>query len=225
MRPIDDLINIEDPGWVIVKQWIDRAKNKVKILPADEKRAKNALYNIQVTTRSPMGSIIYMTGGLLVDNGWIRILGSGDEVLNRAISDWNKGKSIEKFGDMPSYLLIADDVIGGFFLLNGGGLGTDLGKVYYLAPDHLTYEPLGLSYSNFLLFCFNNNLDDFYKGYRWSGWQKDVSELSGDEVYTFYPYLWSKEALDLEAITKTVVPIEEQYHLTMDFRKQLGITE
>jgi hypothetical protein len=42
-----------------------------------------------------MGAIIYETGGLLVDNGWIRILGSGHKKLDRNLPEWNKGKSIK----------------------------------------------------------------------------------------------------------------------------------
>jgi hypothetical protein len=171
MRPVEELINKNDPGWTLVKDWIKSAKNKVEILPVDTTKAKDALYKTQVTTRSPMGAVVYMTGGLLIDNGWIRILGSGSEKLNRTLPDWNKGKSFKEFGDAPTFLLIADDAIGGFYLLNGGGLGKDLGKVYYFSPDDLEYEPLDITYTEFLQFCFNGDLDKFYKGNRWTTWR------------------------------------------------------
>src|SRR6478735_9010743 len=74
MRPVEELLNKTDPGWAVVEKWIKAAKNKVEILPADTTKAIDALHKTQVTTRSPMGAIIYMTGGLLVDDGWIRIL-------------------------------------------------------------------------------------------------------------------------------------------------------
>lgn len=115
MCAVSELINKTDPGWTYVKQWIDSARNKVEILPADIDKAKDALYKIQVTTRSPMGAIVYMTGGLLIDNGWIRILGSGDSRLPRSLPDWNKGKTFKDFGQPAPYLIIADDAIGGFF--------------------------------------------------------------------------------------------------------------
>src|SRR5690606_12025169 len=107
------------------------------VLPCDTLKAKEALYKTQVTTRSPMGAIIYSSGGLLVDGGWIRILGSGNIKLNRTIPDWNKGKSFKEFGEPPTFLLVADDAAGGFFAINGGGLGKDAGKVYYLSPDNM----------------------------------------------------------------------------------------
>ena len=67
MRPVEELINKTDPGWTLVTDWIKSAKNKVEILPVDTTKAKDALYKIQVTTRSPMGAVVYMTGGLLID--------------------------------------------------------------------------------------------------------------------------------------------------------------
>lgn len=223
MRSLDELINKEDPGWPLVKQWIDLAKNKVEILPKDSTNAEEALYKTQVTTRAPMGAIVYETGGLLVDNGWIRILGSGSVKLNRTLPDWNKGKAYKDFAHQAPFLLVADDAIGGFFLLNGGGLGDDTGKIYYFSPDNLAYESLDYTYSDFLNFCFNTNLDDFYQGYRWANWEAEVLLLSGDKVFNFFPYLWTKEGKDLNKSSRKAIPIEEQYHLNLDFRKQLGI--
>jgi len=223
MRPIDELINKADPGWTVVDQWIKEAKNKVEVLAVDTVKAKDALYKTQVTTRSPMGAIIYMTGGLLVDDGWIRILGSGNVKLNRTLPDWNKGKSFKEFGEGPSYLLIADDAVGGFFLLNGGALGKDVGKVYYFAPDNLEFEPMEMSYSQFLLFCFNNDLDKFYKGNRWTNWREEVKKLDGNEVFNFVPFLWTKEGKDINKNKRKAVPVEEQFSLNLDFRKQLGL--
>lgn len=223
MRPVNELINTTNPSWPMVKDWIESAKNKVKILTADSAKAKDALFKTQVTTRSPMGSVVYMTGGILVDDGWIRILGSGNPKLNRTLPDWNKSKSIEKFGEASPFLLIADDAIGGFYLLNGGGLGKDLGKIYYFSPDNLTYEPLGITYSDFLQFCFNNDLDKFYRGKRWSNWRDEVSKLEGDKVFSFYPTLWSKEGNNINKNSRKVVPVEEQYNLNIDTRKQLGL--
>ncbi|WP_241773537.1 DUF2625 domain-containing protein [Chryseobacterium sp. Leaf394] len=225
MRKIEELINKEDPAWPLVKEWIDSAKNRVEVLPADPKNAEDALYKTQVTTRSPMGAIVYMTGGLLIDNGWVRILGSGSEKLNRSLPVWNKGKAFPDFGKNSSFLLIADDAIGGFFLLNGGGLGDDLGKVYYFAPDTLEFEPLDLTYTEFLNFCFNNNLEKFYKDYRWKNWKDDTAKLKGDQVYNFFPNLWTKEGKDMNKVSRKVISAEEQYNLNIDFRKQLGLTK
>jgi len=112
MRPVEELINTKDPGWPLVQEWIAAAKNKVEVLACDSAKARAALYMTQVTTRSPMGAIVYSTGGIMIDEGWIRILGSGSDRLPRSLPDWNKGKTSHN-GKAPLFYLIADDVIGG----------------------------------------------------------------------------------------------------------------
>lgn len=104
MRPLTELLNTQEPGWELVQTWIKEAKNKVQVLPKTAARADSALLAAQVTTRSPMGSVIYETGGILVDNGWLRILGSGSPALNRDLMGWNKDKQ-------KGILLIADDAL------------------------------------------------------------------------------------------------------------------
>ncbi len=223
MRSVDELISTADPGWTFVQEWIKSAKNEVEVLAVDSGSARTSLYKTQVTTRSPMGAVIYMTGGLMIDGGWIRILGSGNPKLTRTLPDWNKGRSFNEFGESPAFLLIADDAIGGFYFLNGGGLGKDQGKVYYFSPDNLEYEPLDLTYTEFLLFCFNEDLGKFYKGKRWKKWKSDISNLHGDKVYNFYPFLWTTEGKDINKISKRAVPIEEQYIFNLTMRVQLNI--
>jgi Protein of unknown function DUF2625 len=225
MRPLDQLINKTEPGWTLVQEWINKAKNKVEVLPCDTVKAKDALYKTQVTTRSPMGAIIYSTGGLLIDSGWIRILGSGSTKLNRTLPDWNKGKSFKEYGEQPSFLLIADDAAGGFFAVNGGAFGNDAGKVYYLSPDNIEWEPLELTYTEFLNFCFNGDLADFYKDLRWNGWKAEVAKLDGNSAYNFFPFLWTKEGKDINKVSRKPIPVEEQFSFTLDMRKQLGLTK
>ena len=223
MRPAEELINTSEPGWSLVQQWIDSSKNKVEILSCVVAKANDALYKTQVTTRSLMGAIIYSTGGLLIDNGWIRILGSGNQRLDRTVPDWNKGKSFKEFGQVPTFLLIADDAVGGFFAVNGGQLGKDMGKIYYLSPDNLEWEPLDLTYSDFLIFCFNGDLAEFYSNLRWQNWKEDVSILDGNQVYNFFPSLWSKEGKEINKSSRMIIPVEEQYSFNMNMRKQLGL--
>src|SRR5258705_10207720 len=75
-RPLSELLNTDDPAWPLVQQWITDAKNMVEILPAPP-NAADELEASQVTLRSPMGAMVYHTGGLLIDHGWLRILGGG----------------------------------------------------------------------------------------------------------------------------------------------------
>src|SRR5215510_16600205 len=123
MRTLDQLLEKDEPAWPLVQQWILAATNQIEVLPASDEFRSDALFATQVTTRAPLGAIIYETGGILVDNGWIRILGSGHPRLPRSLPDWNLGRATEKTGEYPSFVLVADDALGGFFAIDGGAFG------------------------------------------------------------------------------------------------------
>lgn len=222
MQSLDELIDKTDPAWPLVHRWIDSAKNKVEVLEFDSAAAKNALFNTQVSTYSTLGAVIYNSGGIMVDNGWLRILGAGSARLNRSVSEWNKGKTIQEYGDKPAYLLVADDAVGGFFAINYGAFGQDLKNVYYLAPNSLNWEPLGLGYTEFIRFCFDSDLSKFYKGLRWSTWDQFIANLDGSKSYSFRPYLWSEEGADIDKCTRKLVPTEELYKFNLDKQKELS---
>lgn len=222
MRTLEELINTDDPGWPLVQEWIGLAKNKVEILPFEKKKAEEALYYTQVTTRSPMGAIIYETGGILIDNGWIRILGSGSDRMKRSVPEWNKGKTFGEYGEPAPYLLVADDVIGGFYAINGGFFGQqDAGSIYYFAPDMLQWIPLEMSYTQFLLFCFETDMDEFYPNLRWKGWENDVANLNPNYAYSFVPFLWSREGKDIDNVSRKAVSVKDLYELNMDMKSAL----
>lgn len=216
MRTLTELIITDDPGWTVVKDWIGKANNQVEILPCERHDANKALLQLQVTTRSLMGAVIYETGGLLIDGGWIRILGSGSKRLKRSLPAWNKGKTFQEYGEQPPYLLVADDVIGGFYAINGGYFGDDFGNIYYFSPDLLEWLPMKIGYPNFLLFCFETNMDEFYEGLRWKGWLNDITALSGDYAYRFDPFLWSEEGKEINNLNRQAIPVEQIYEFNMD---------
>lgn len=220
MRTVEELTS-DASGWPLLQQEIAEAKNKVEVLKATTGQSKEAIYQTQVTTHSYMGALVYFTGGLLIDNGWIRILGSGNPKLNRSLPGWNKGKSFKEFGEKPSFLLIADDAVGGFFAINGGKFAQDLGQIYYLAPESLKWEPMHITYSQFLSFCFAGDINQFYQGLRWKGWQDDIKKLSPDQVFSFYPFLWTAEGKDINKVSRKIIPVQEQYDFSINSMKQL----
>ena len=196
-------------------QWIREAKNKVQVLPKTPARADSILLAAQVTTRSPMGAVIYETGGLLIDGGWLRVLGSGSPVLNRTLMGWNQDKP-------KGMLLVADDVLGGFYALNGGAFGQEsLGKIFYFAPDNLHWESTNKTYAEFLLFCFSGDLHAYYRKLRWKGWEQEVSTLTGTQGLACYPFLFTKEGKNVAKDKRGVVPIKELWVFGQDMQRQL----
>lgn len=221
MQSLDALINLTDPAWPLVQKWIDSAKNKVEVLPVDSAKAKEALYHTQVSTYATLGAVIYNTGGMMIDNGWLRILGSGSQRLNRSVPEWNKGKTITEYGDQPKYLLVADDAAGGFFAINYGAFGEDLKHVFYLAPNSLQWEPMGLGYTEFIRFCLDSDLSAFYKGLRWSTWNQFIANLDGNKSYSFRPYLWTEGGMDIEKCTRKLVATEELFNFNLNKQKEM----
>lgn len=88
MRPLEDLINTEEPGIALVREWLTEASNPVEVLDCEAGAGDETLLALQVTTRSPMGALAHDTGGLLVDHGWVRVLGAGCPRLPRSIAAW-----------------------------------------------------------------------------------------------------------------------------------------
>jgi hypothetical protein len=76
VRPLHELLS-DDPAWPLIDSWINDAANDVRVVPTDRGRGEETLQALQVTTRSPLGAVALETGGLLVDHGWVRILGAG----------------------------------------------------------------------------------------------------------------------------------------------------
>jgi hypothetical protein len=188
VKPLADLINPFESAWPAVQQWVAGARHHVEVLPPlDDQARGEALYQTQVTTRSPLGSVIYETGGILVDHGWLRILGSGHPRLPRSLPAWNRARTFRRDAKPPPFVLVADDVVGGFFAIDGGGLQVDQGKVCYFGPDTLQWESTRKGYGDFLYFCLHGDLANFYQRLRWPGWEKEVSRLNGDQAIQIYP--------------------------------------
>ena len=104
-RSLKELINTKESAWPRVQSLIKEAKNNVEVLPASDPARSNALVATQVTTRSPMGAIVYESGGMFIDHGWLRILGSGNPKLPRSLPEWNRTAGNDLDAGPPPFLL------------------------------------------------------------------------------------------------------------------------
>jgi hypothetical protein len=87
-----------------------------------------------------------------------------------------------------------------FFALNRGALGNDGVKVYYLAPSTLVWQPLNLTYKDFLGFCFEGDIEEFYKPYMGKNWKFEIQNLPTDKCYNYSPPLWAKEGKNFQKV-------------------------
>lgn len=218
MRNLDELVNLSEPGWDLVKEWLKSAKNGYEILPRDKALCEKELLALQITTRSPMGAMAYECGGIAVAGGWLKILGGGvsgaDEF--KGICAFNAAAQENFNAQNAPFLIVAYDVTGGFFAINAGGLGKDGGNIYYLAPDSLAWEGFNVGYSQFLNWAFSGDLAKFYGEFYTEELRAQTQNLELGKVWSFYPFLWSKEGKDVSKTSRKAVSAIEQYKLTID---------
>ncbi len=171
----------------------------------------NCLEAIQVTTRSPLGAVAQTTGGILIQSGWLRILGAGSKQFTRTLSSWNRTNAGAR---ISGAFLIGDDAIGGFFALNGGRFGQN-NHVFYFAPDDLEWQDLEVGYSDWLQWAFSGSLDFFYDGLRWESWRPDVDRLSPDQSMLIYPFP-SSDGGPYEERERSPVSVEEIWSIYVE---------
>lgn len=221
MRTLDELRSPES-AWPQVQAWIRAAKVSVTVLPTTPAQAESVLLALQVTTRSPMGALALETGGLVLDGGWLRFLGGGGPTVRADLARWSGLLGSSPLRPPPhGFQVVAHDVLGGFFALDGGGLGPGDGSVFYFAPDTLEWESLGFGYSAFLAASLTDLLPALYAESRWPGWQVEVAGLSADQGLSIYPPLWSKEAGAIAKTSRRPASMIELWAMEQDLADQM----
>lgn len=212
-RKLKELIDTTDPGIELLNQLVRDAEVQCELLPPGPERESALLY-LQVTTRSMLGAFAYDTGGMLIDDGWLRLLGSGHPKLTRSLHEWNSPRTDGAF------YLVGDDAAGGFYAINGGAFGDDLGAVYYWPPDDLEWESLGIGHTDFVAAFLTKQTESFYESLRWSSWRNDVKALPEDRCFAFYPFLWTAEG-SVENSSRSTVPVTDLWEAKVDVVRQL----
>lgn len=126
-------------------------------------------------------------------------------------------------------LVIAHDVLGGVFALNGMhperlGRPGDPGQVVYFAPDTLEWETFDGGHGHWLMWMLDGGLPEYYATTFWPSWQAEVAELGPQDGITMYPPLWSKEGSEnIAATSRQAVPMRELLSFHADTCGQLGL--
>lgn len=221
MKRIDELIYKEESAWIKILEWIEQAKNDVEVLPNSRVKGEETLLKLQITNRSTMGAIVLECGGILVDNGWLRILGSGSNNISGSILSWNSIDGTEIDFPLRDAMIIAYDIIGGFYAIDSRGFEGSIRNVFYFAPDALEWENIKMKYTDFIYWALYGDLDLYYKTFRWTNWKSDIKKLLGNQGISVFPYLWTREAEDIEKCSKRAVPIKELWGIQNEFARQI----
>lgn len=217
-RPLAELESEED-AWPDIEAAAGAA-GRMRVLPAARADGERVLLALQVTTRSPLGAVALHAAALLVDDGWLTVLGAGGEDRPLTLAEpLGPGEP----PDPALGTIVAHDAVGGFFVLDDGSLAGERGEVVYLAPDTLEWERTELGYGAWLDWALTGPLDAFAAGLRWPSWREEVAALAPGTALHFAPPPWTAEGRDLAAASRSAVPVRELWSLAHDFRRQLGI--
>ena len=193
MRTITELLDRQEPALPLLRGWMDNpAGNGGILLPPVDGVRTATLLRLQVTTRSMLGTLAYETGGVSVADGLVRLLGSGVE---RSLLRTAEIAGCPLGGRYPDLIVVGDDALGGLFAINGGRFGADgHGNVFHLAADETAWVPLGVGYTDFVAWCLTGDLHRLYGSLADLDAYKVRPRPAFDATYSFYPFLWTREA-------------------------------
>ncbi|MFJ7218956.1 DUF2625 family protein [Amycolatopsis sp. NPDC098790] len=197
-------------AWDEVSAVVAAAPYPLVVLDSDSERAARCLRELGITTTSWLGAVVGHTGGLLVDHGWLRVLGSGTEALPDILDRAEPGS-----GTLP----VAYDVLGGVYVwaVNPAGRPT----IHYFGPDLLEWQDLEQGYADWLHAVLAGSLDRFYENLRWPGWENEVGAVTANQGIHTFPPPWSQEGHDLSTVSRAVVALPELVSLHQDAARQL----
>lgn len=220
MKPLGRLAPVADPAWPELRAAIDAAKAPVTLLHNDRAAGEQTLWRLQVTAASTLGALALNCGGLLVDHGWLRILGGGTAQL----PDLASANGIGEDGapTRTGELVVAMDVLGGRFCVNGGTLPFGSLDVGYWGPDTLEWMSLELGHTAFVHWALDGGCTDFYRGLRWPGWEREVEKVAPDMGIVAVPFPFTEQGRDLSACRREAVPMGELLALYPELARQLA---
>jgi hypothetical protein len=211
---------MSDDVWDDIVHDIDHARYDSTVFPGDPVAGARTLGRLSVSTRSTLGAIALHSGGWLVDHGWLRVLGG---TASPGLPDIATVSGLPEEVTEPvpvCGLLVAYDVLGGQFAINGGGLAGRPGEVCYWAPDSLDWDGLDLGHTDFVEWVLAGDHDGFYDGFRWDGWEAETEALAPDQAWSLVPFLWTDE-FDIATAFRRPVPVTEVFALAAEMSRQL----
>ena len=202
--------------WAAMQRQFEGATVDLRVLRVAPAVGSSVLDRLGVSARSTMGALACHVGALLVDHGWLRVLAGG----SASIPDIATANQLTD--SAPSFLFVAEDVLGGRFAIDGGGLGVAPGEVCYFGPDTLEWTGIGGGYSTFIGWALSGGTVEFYRDLRWDGWEAETGALHLDEGISLYPPPFTSQGQDLGASSRRAVPIIELHGFYSETATQLA---
>jgi uncharacterized protein DUF2625 len=159
-----------------------------------------------VSAASALGALALNCGGMLIDRGWLRMLGAGCTGLPDLATA--NGLDDSEVAVAPGVLTVAYDVLAAAAsqLMVETCRQRPVRSRTEGAADTLDWTPIGGGHSTFVQWALGGGLADFYQHLRWPGWQGEVSRLTPDFGIAVYPPLFSVEGREPSYQIRQVPP-------------------
>jgi hypothetical protein len=204
---------VDQSTWAEISTAMAAAPYPVEALPADPERAAACLAALGVTTRSWLGAVVANSGGLVIDRGWLRVLGGGHPGLPDVVTAMDS---------QAGRMVVAFDVLGGQFVWAPTQPGA-APTVHYFGPEDLAWQDLELGYGDWLLAMLAGALTQFYEGLRWPGWEIEVAGVALDQGINTLPPPWTTEGKDLSVVSRKPILLAELIAVHEEMARQLGL--
>jgi hypothetical protein len=171
-------------GWAEIDALVAGAAVQAELLPAE------AVPPIGVLPDPWLARMASAAGGILVDHGWLRMLGAGHPRIGDGLVGWNArlgGQPLDP--PLSDGLIVAYDAVGGFFSIFPDQAEPARSGVVYRSSEDEDWQALGLDYSTFLRWTLSGRLAQFSAASRWPGWEREVGEIPADQALMIYPPL------------------------------------
>lgn len=183
-------LGMESLAWTLLRRWLDGAAHHVTVQPPDEEGGRAALAALGVGERSMLGALALNTGGLAVDHGWLRVHGGP------GLASWQ--------GRLEGSLVVGHDVVAGFYAVDGQD-----GEVRYLTPDSLEWMGTEMSHSEWVHWTLAGDLESFYAGLRWPGWEEESAALAADHGLAVDPPPFTREGRSIADAARDPAPVAD----------------
>ncbi len=204
--------------WSRLQALVQEATNVVEILKGEKERGEEVFSQLQISPKSLMGTVVLETGGIFVDHRWVRFLGSGCERMHGNLLNWNITTDGPSLRDA---FIVAYDVLGGVFAMNGGAFPGTKGNIFYFSPKSFKWRDLEGNYSQLFSWALTGNLEQFYHDMRWPDWEEEVCKTGGDQGIFIYPLLWSNPELPVLERTRRAISMKELWDLSQELEPRL----
>lgn len=215
MNDIDDPVDVRDAVWEWLAADLRCSLAPATVLRPDPGTCRAALRRLRITAESRLGAIVLNTGGILLHDGWVRVYGGsggGPEGMP-GIAEVN---GLPEPGGLPSAgLVLAHDVLGGVFALNGPrprshGRPGRPGDVVCFCPATLTWRTTGMDHDRWLNWLVDGGAAGQYRDVLWPTWRDDIAGLGPRQGLTAHPAPWSAEAGEgLTPPVRTPAPLQD----------------